>query len=254
MLDEIARRYCLSRELKRSTEKQIHSVVKVWNAWAKTEKRFTAESVSEFLRYKQEIGRSSYYRRSLRSTLVALLRFAGDGGIVRPVRRSPINPDTWGAAEVRHIIDAIPFVVPRERCEWWESLITAAWYTGLSICDLLNMERKNVQPDGTVVVRRAKTGSQVVAWIPPETVDSRGFHGKLWETYCKREWFRLTWNRIVKTAGLSGPFKKLRRSSGTSVEKLFPGQGHKHLANLRSTFERHYLGEIKRSALIPERI
>ena len=251
MITEIARRYCLSRELKRSSEKQIDTVVKVYSAWA-GKREFTADNVSEFLRHKQEEGRSSYYRRSLRSTLVSLLRFNGDRGIVRTVKRQPMELDTWSASDVRRIIEAVKESVSATKHDWWMSLITAAWYTGLSWCDLLNLDRKDVSEDGTVSVRRSKTGKAVVAWMPPEI--AFGKHGKLWPLYCKREWFRLTWIQIVEKAGLSGPFKKLRRSSGTSVERLFPGQGHQHLANLRSTFERHYLGEIKRKPLIPERL
>jgi hypothetical protein len=45
----------------------------------------------------------------------------------------------------------------------------------------------------------------------------------------------------VKKAGLPhGPFKTLRKSTGTAVEVLKPGTGQFLLGDTRKEFERHY--------------
>ncbi|MEX0677783.1 MAG: hypothetical protein WD063_11950 [Pirellulales bacterium] len=64
--------------------------------------------------------------------------------------------------------------------------------------------------------------------------------GPVFPTLWSNEQFRKDFRHVVHAAGLSGTFKKLRKSRGTEAE-LLTGRGHEHLANSRKEFEVHYL-------------
>jgi hypothetical protein len=66
----------------------------------------------------------------------------------------------------------------------------------------------------------------------------------VWGKMMAVETFRQTFSRIVRKAGLTGSFKKLRKSCGTSVEMLYPGRGHLALGNTRRVFELHYMSRL----------
>jgi hypothetical protein len=110
-------------------------------------------------------------------------------------------------------------------------------------------------PDGTLEIARSKTGRLAFVAVPREVLDSvRPYRdGRCWPLLTSREWFRRTFAKIVKRAGLFGTFPKLRKSSGTYAELLNPGRGHEHLANSRKIFETHYLSRrhIPKSPLSP---
>jgi hypothetical protein len=97
-----------------------------------------------------------------------------------------------------------------------------------------------VEADGTLRIWRHKTGSEVLVWLPVELVN-HVTAGLVWPRPWSAEWDRRTFQKIAAAAGLVGTMKKLRRSSGVSVEILHPGHGHEHLGNSRRVFERHYL-------------
>jgi integrase len=126
---------------------------------------------------------------------------------------------------------------------FWKTIIPAAWYTGLSFCDLLRVERSNILPGGVLVIERSKTKKRVVVWLPPELTRQlhQRFPGRLWVLTTSQEYFRRQFKKIAAAAGLTGSFKKLRKSSGTAIEILHPGRGHEHLGNTRQVFEQHYL-------------
>jgi hypothetical protein len=239
LLDE----YLLTRETSKNTDEYYRKTVSIFcgtmgSGWLKD---FHADNVSKFLAIKQHDEKSSYYRKSLRNGLVALLRFHGDCGRVRSVRLAVLDHAIWTAGDVRKLIDACQIVFqaePRE-CQFWQTLIAAAWYSGLSAVDLHLLERRHVEPSGRVKWSRTKTGVPVITFIPPSLV-AHVVDGPAWPLRTSKEWFRRTFQRIVKESGLRGSFKMLRRSCGSSIESLHPGRGHEHLGNSRAIFERHY--------------
>ena len=238
MLDALIDRYCLTHDLATETEQQYRRIAGVFSTWA-TGRPLTADNLSEFLREKQRLGRSCWYVRSLRSHLLAVLRFSGDAGAVRPVRCGQLPADEWGPAEVQRLVTACE-CLPASRRQHWRTLIQAAWWTGLSGVDLHRIDRGDVADDGTLQMSRHKTGSEVQVWIPLDLV-AHVASGLVWPRPWSAEWDRRTFQKIAAAAGLAGTMKKLRRSSGVSVEILHPGHGHEHLGNSRPVFERHYL-------------
>lgn len=243
-LSELLARYILEHDIRGTTIEYYGRVVGVYSSWSRDNNGngFTARSVSEFLLAMQQADKSAYYRRSLRSGLVALLRYHGDDGRVRPVKLTDLDPQAWFPQEVAKLITCSAGIPPHDDPTYWPTLIPAAYHTGLSQCDLERLTRVDVTHDGIVRIHRSRTGKRSLTWMPPQLVESRPSSGPLWPRNVSLESFRKWFKKIVTRAGLSGTFKKLRKTSGTEFDLLYPGKGHEHLANTRHIFERHYNG------------
>jgi integrase len=228
--------YLLSHDLRGDSPGFYRRTVGVLCSWygaAVPAEDFTAMLVNRLLLAKQEAGRSSHYRRSLRSGLRALLRHAhGDCPRLRPVKCSELPSDTWTAEEVYRLADA----AGKNRL-----LVLVAYFTGLSECDLRRLRREDVRIDGSIPFERKKTGKRVLVAVPLDLLAELPAAGPLFPLTTSGEYFRRCFRATVQKAGLCGTFKKLRRSSGTAVEILNPGRGHIHLGNTRAIFEAHYL-------------
>jgi hypothetical protein len=235
---ELVERYIQQHELKPGTETYYRRVFSVWLGWSGG-KQPTADGVSEFLRKKQLDGLSSYSRKSYRNALVALLRFSGDLGPVRPVKLDPLDPEAWTPDEVRQLVSTAAAMFNGKDREWWVSLIDAAYSSGFNWCDLSRIAVEDVGPDGVLKTHRSKTGKRAVVYVPRRCVEWAG-SGLVWKWPHSAEWFRRRFASIVKRAGLVGTFKRLRKTAGNAVEDQWPGHGHEYLANSRSVFEAHY--------------
>jgi integrase len=242
-IDATLESYLLYHDLRDSTVATYRRIVSTYRSWQRATDgdTFDAEAVSRFLRDKQTQGTSSHYRRSCRSTLVALLRHGGDTGRVRSVRTEPLEPRAWSADEVARLVAAVPQVARwPEHQRFWQTLIQAAWYSGLNWCDLREIQRADVPDDGRLIWRRSKTNRRVVVYLPPACV-AHVASGPVWIWPLCEECFRQQFARIVRAAGIDGSFKRLRKSAGNEVEKQQPGTGHQYLGDSRPVFERHYL-------------
>lgn len=251
--DSTLEEYLLLRGLDEDSEVYYRRVVTVYSKWAnKSRREFSPRDVSEFLKHKQEQGCSSWYLKSLRNGLRALLKFSGQHGPIRTVRLTPLTKDVWNADEVSQLRAAVPRAILARRDDevairrrrFWTTIIPAAWWTGLSQVDLSRLTRAHVTRDGVVTIHRSRTNKLSVTEIPADL--ARIFYerpGAPWKLQTSVEYFRYEFSLIVAAANMQGTFKKLRKSSGTDVEKRFPGQGHIHLANTRQVFELHYLSE-----------
>lgn len=236
LLDE----YLLLRDLKPQTEAFYRRAVSVFESWAQG-RNMTPASVSEFLRDKQRAGASPYYLRSLRSGLRALINHAGYTEKIRGVKLPPLENATWNPSDVPLIIAAVPVALSR-RIDYWQTIIPAAWYTGLSQCDLWRVDRTHLDAKGVLRIRRSKTGRLVVCRPPSLVLDVlRDAKSPPWRLQTSAEYFRREFASIVRAAGLVGTFKTLRKSAGTDAERLHPGRGHELLGNSRRIFEWHYL-------------
>lgn len=241
--------YCLSRELKKSTEIYYRRVLSVFSRWlgrVPESEEFTPDLVSRFLAAKQHDNRSAYYRKSLRNGLRALLAHAGRDiprGKLRSVKLTPLEPAAWSESEVAKLVAASDVIheSDAERRQYMRTLILAAYYTGMSQIDLHRLSRSSIAPNGVVRYVRSKTGKPVVTAMPVELIPQLPAGDPIWPLRVSPELFRRRFAVIVRLAGLSGSFKTLRKSSGTGVELLFPGRGHEHLGNSRKVFETHYL-------------
>lgn len=243
-IDSVLSAYLLQSDLAETSIEYYRKSAQVYCRWRITagESEFSAESVSRFLLAKQEAGKSSHYRASLRNALRALLRFAGCSDKLRNVKVSALTPSAWTPAEIAKLIAACAHM-PDSSQVFWQTLIAAAWYTGLSQADLHRVKIDDFAADGTLEIARRKTGRIAFVQVPKEVLASVRPHrdGRCWPLLTSPEWFRRTFAKIVKRAGLFGAFPKIRKSSGTYAELLNPGRGHEHLANSRKVFESNYL-------------
>lgn len=242
--------YLLQHELKRTSEAQMATILKVFLNWVGVPdmptEHFTAERINEFLLSKQREGKSSHYRRSLRNSLKALYRFANDGAgePIRPVRLESLEPESWTADEIEKLIAACDELSYRDR-NWWRTFILVAYYSGLNACDIHRLEKRHIPANGCVAFARAKTGKRVFFGLPQEVVAEvyaiAPAEGPIWALHTSQEAFRMRFNRLVRLAGIrAGTFKRIRKTSGTLVEVANPGQGHRHLGNEPAIFSRHY--------------
>lgn len=241
-LSDALQDYLLTHDLADGSEvfyRRTVGVFKTWSGRDVSKDEFTPDAVNRFIRDKQQAGKSSYYCRSLRNGLRAILRHVhGDCGKLRPVRCKELLSDTWTPEEVGRLASAAKDLRMRR-------VIWGAYYTGLSQCDLWRIERRDVTPNGVIHFTRQKTGKRVVVAIPVELLEELPAEGLLFPLGTSPEWFRRLFAIIVKRAGLCGTFKKLRRSSGTAIEMMYPGRGHIHLGNSRQIFETHYLDKAR---------
>lgn len=252
--------YLLRNDLRDSTAEFYCRVVNVFCTWRGCDVpvgELDARLLSEFLRDKQTAGLSSYYRRSLRSGLVAILGKRIDSREVRSVKLTPLDHQCWTAADVGKLIAAVDCLAEKKR-EPLRLLIQVAYYTGLAEIDLRRLNKSHVDAAGVVRIRRSKTNEESVTRIPLSLLKRLpGGPGPFFPLATSGEMFRREFRKLVAAAGLSGTFKTLRRSSGTAAE-LLTGKGHEHLANSRRIFERHYLDrrqvERKPTELPPPRI
>lgn len=245
--------YLLTHDLKEGTAGYYRRMIGVLCQWAKRRvprSEFTPDLVNRLLLDKQRSGLSSHYRKSLRSGLRALLVHHQGGaltGKLRPVRVDDLEIEVWSAAEVQRLIDACLPIRDEHRRRWFQTIIAAGYFTGLSNCDLWALPRKAIDKTGIVRTKRAKTGKPIVARVPVAWLIELQLlrplaEGLVWGRPMSREAFRRAIRKIVRRAGLKGSFKKLRKSCGTSIEMLYPGRGHIALGNTRAVFERHYFG------------
>lgn len=240
-------RYVLLNDLAADTREWYRRVVSVYRGWAKSGEVFDELSISRLLADKQARGRSPYYLKSLRNGLVALLRsIRGDApiGRVRSVKCPPLSPESWSPAEVARLLSPGCDCMTEGSRFKWQLAILLAYYLSLDRCDVERVELSHFAGTGALVYCRRKTGVALGGGIPVDmlaVIRERCPHrGPICKMHVTPEWFRKVFAGIVGRAGLHGTFKKLRKSSGSLVERQQPGTGHKHCGNSRRIFERHY--------------
>jgi integrase len=214
----------------------------------------TEPIVNAFLR---SLNRASATVRSYRSDVLSLWNAAADLDIVPyPVMRRIYQPDVprlvvecYTVEEVRAILAAAKRVVgdyPNgvAKSRYWTAAILLAWDTGIRRGDVWLFRRDAVRPDGSVRIVQHKTGQLVTAKLRPVTVAAIQVIGlpQPLKWSLDPSFFGRHFAKIVKQSGVCrGSFKWLRRASGSYVEMIHPGAGHKHLGHSTpQIFDRHY--------------
>lgn len=229
----------------------------------------SAQALNAHLKTLRQRGRSDSCIRNRRVYVLMLWRFAASrdwlpdpplSKIMR-VRVRDLVVRGYQPAQVAALKESASLLRGRyksgvERAEWWRSFVSAAWDTGLSTCDLLDVRREWIGADGEFTTVRRKTGRRVVvglhertlteidATFPPE-------RELIWPLTVSREMMRRTFAKLARLAGVGGSLKWLRAGSGTSVDERH-GHGEWHLGNTRQVFERHYLCHSLRARLPAE--
>lgn len=220
-------------------------------------------TINGFLRSIEQ-GRSPSTMASRRGHVLALISAAADHGLIAPIaprlirryRKNAPSPESWTPDEVDRLLAAARTIKGEhkgvKRALWWEAYIRTAYETGLRPVDLHRLTLQHFDAYGVVGLSQNKTSVAIVRRVSTDTIEVLsqigrdplfgGWLGKDQRTF----WFAL----IVRAAGLSGTFYKLRATCGTLVEQTHPGKGHVALGNGRAVFERHYWARsIQRDAI-----
>lgn len=192
-----------------------------------------------------------------RTVLLILWRDLARRGLVDPPRRvrrvtrPEPSPIAWTIAEARQILEQARrlrgrFPSGAGRAAYCEALILVVWDTGLRRSDAWSVRRDMVRPDGTVVLRQAKTGRAHWPRLRPETLrqwSSLPGDPPLRCPYRSRSAFYRFWRRdIIAAAGVrSGALQQLRRSGATHLAALHPDAVQQYLGHRTPTMQRHYV-------------
>lgn len=160
---------------------------------------------------------------------------------IRKVKTPPRIPEAWTVDEVRllaHWAKRLEGDYPAlnvRRSYFWQLAIRFAWDEGLRWGDLLN-QPPNLFRKGQLraTLIQSKTGMPVIVGCHESTWSFRAavtnWPRLVWWPHCQR-YFATEFASIVKLAKLRGSFIKIRKSSGSDVEKNCPGFGSMHLGH-----------------------
>jgi len=223
-------------------------------------KILTEENVNGYLADLKEKGKAPATVKGYRGDVLTLWRAAADDDLVemprvRRVRQPKVaapSVDCYTTAEVNQLIagahkmegetgDGIP------RNLYWQSIIRMAYETGLRRSDLWLLKRSDIREDGLFSLSMSKTQRRRTGRVRQATLDAiaRTFppERQLIFPWCHAKGtFTMHFYEVVILAGVKrGCFKWLRRSSGSYVEAVSPGNGPKHLGHTSpAVFYRHY--------------
>jgi len=178
--------------------------------------------------------------------LKAMLKEALDIGLISRLPRFPKirvekrSPDAWTLRDVNQLFDYVA-TLPGSVGEipanlWWESILLAAYYTGLRLSGLLNVYWFQVDLQGKFLRAITNKNKREQTFLIPEDLVALlqqikdPPREKVWEyPYKDQKWPCRTLRRIVDRAGIPAPknlhgqlFQKMRRTciTWTAVNDL----------------------------------
>lgn len=211
------------------------------------------DQINGFLRSIEQ-HRSPSTMASRRGHLLSLLSAAADHGLtkgvaprlIRRYRKNAPSPESWTPDEVDRLVAAARTIKGEhkgiKRALWWEAYIRTAYETGLRPVDLQRLSFTDFDVYGVLSLVQHKTSILVVRRVSDCTLDllSKIDRYPIFGSWLGKDQRRFWFAVIVRAAGLTGTFYKLRSTCGTLVEHHHPGKGHVALRNGRAVFERHY--------------
>ena len=262
--DYLNTRYAKTRVLGERTLAVYQQIVSQFCAWSGEPVR-TGELcdglLNDYLTHSENRDLAPDTLRTHRRVLLTLWHHANRHGYAperaKEIRLMPLirrPPQAWSFEEVQRLLGVSEHLLgyyPDERHHFMYRehvqlpravvmglAIRIAWDTALRQGDIFeSLTQADFGADGTGSVIQRKTKRWHYIKIHPETLHAirssyppeRKFIVP-WQA--SMEWFRREFKNIVQAAGLKGSFKKLRKSSGSEVENLFPGCGAAHLGHV----------------------
>jgi len=251
--------YSLERDITDSTRKFFLLKIVQFTRWLghhATLDDLTSHTVNRFIAHRIT-ERARETARGERAVLHALWKAAFDAGLkedrpdrVRVVKRSLKPVEGWDSPEVSRLLAVATNLTgcfrghDVERAAFWRAVILTLYDSGLRLGDLLAIDAAQLHPPSFTVIQ-SKTRKPVVVTLSPSTWEEvAAIHPKrrkkpFGDVLCRRYFFDV-FAELCDKAGLAGRTKMLRRTSGSLVERLHPGEGHLHLGNTRQVFDQHY--------------
>ncbi|HEY1601790.1 MAG TPA: site-specific integrase [Pirellulales bacterium] len=257
--------YLPERDLGRSSRDQYRVTLNRFSRFlgeASALEHLNDATVNRFLSFLIESGLSRSTVKGHRGRLLALWNAAWTAPtpmVAAPPRRLKriMVPgqviDTWSEEEIARLIAATFCLSGRfrytrvSRSGYWAAIIAAAYDTGLRLGDLFLLKFHDINPDGKIQLVQHKTGKPHVCGMRPSTIEAveairlPGRPLIFGKVIGLQKRFYHQFRALVKAAGIKpGTFRWLRRASGTHVERIAPGTGHRQLGHRRDVFEKHY--------------
>jgi len=228
----------------------------------------TFELVAEWIRYLIQSTLAPATARNRRTHFLTLWRSMHADGlnpclpVGLPTVPVPwIPPRAWTYDEVKLLLDVAerlgshypksPAMNERvmRRATFWGLMIRLAWDTGLRTGDIMALRPQSIRDDGVIELIQSKTRRHHLTRIHPETQAAIAASfppatGTILPWYASWEYYRREFKAIMTSACIGpGSFKKLRKSSGSEVEMLYPGCGAAHLGHAAGSdiTRMHYL-------------
>jgi integrase len=260
LVDYVENQYLVEREIRESTENFYRRLVMRFSEWLGRDAMLadlTDDTVNRFLIIRSNKSRET--TRSEKSGLLSLWNAAAYAGLVsmpplrvRKLKRERRVVEGWSPEELSRLLAAAGNLRGRiqgkyiKRAAYWRAYVLTAYDTGLRLGDMLNLKTTDIKGPGSLAILQNKTGRIVDTGISMQAWEAiqatyPPHRGLIFGVYGRCSFLR-GFRELVRTAGLCGTSKYLRRSSGSMVEFVAPGQGHKHLghSDTGDTFNRHY--------------
>jgi len=258
--------YCEQMRLERGFQKttlvQLRYAIGSFSSWLG--RQATADDLTDdvFNRWLDSLfdsGLSRHTIASKRRGALTIWRALHEAGLVRypqrirKIRIPRTNPCAWSLKELAKLLAAAEDVPGRfkrsrvPRAPLWRAFVLTGYYSGLRFADLLDLRREQIGADGRVVLTQGKTGNVVTCALPPEAVEAIDAtfppaRERIFGNALSRGRIQKRFRVLVRSAGLKGSSKFLRRSGATMSEFVRPGSATAFLGHLTSGLaQRHYI-------------
>ncbi len=255
-LRDLLTTYVASHEygLKESTVNFLSAAIGSYERFLQRRSAITDFNVSEINLFLDwlKLNRKPDTFRTTRGGLLTLWKFAIDQGFtsihpngLRKVRIRRRSPTAWTPEELTKLIQTVSEPNAWSSCRlpsgipqgiWWESIIRAAYDTGMRLGDLLSASPNQitVMKDAAIIRYVAnKTGDEFFRSLRPrtwyavqQTINCNRKHPSLIWPFWKQDTFYDHFTQIVAKAAIrTGTFRWIRRTSVTWADIMTPGLG-----------------------------
>lgn len=194
-----------------------------------------------------------------RSALVAIWNYAVEAGElersperIKPIKRDDTIVEGWDTQQQLTLLGVVQRIEGEFkgdgkegvlRRDYWRAVILTLYDTGWRVGDLFDVESHRLR-SGSIAIIQHKTRKIIespitdVTWTAIQRIRPTS-REKPFRLICRR-WFFIKFAEICEEAGVPGRTRKIRITSGSEYERLYPGEGHLHLGNTRQVFDKHY--------------
>lgn len=265
--------YTVERSIAAGSVEQIEITLRLWGGVLGHDpayKDLTDENVNAFIIWLEESGtRRPATIRKHAANLTSMWRYLWyshktktQPGRIRKIRVPRVIPEAWTVEEIAKLTEAAKAMQGTfrnsgiRRAWFWESLIRAAWDTGLRRGDLLRLSRSQIPDGGCFRLVQEKTKNVVSCVLRPETLalidEGIGDRDAIWGVYKDPHSIGKPFGQLVESAGIRpGTLKRIRKSAASYVEAANRGTAAEFLGHApgSTVAPKHYLD---RSITTPE--
>lgn len=195
-----------------------------------------------------------------RTKLLCLWRFAADRGAVDPphrvrdAKRPEPAPISWTIGELQDIITACGQLdgyfraTGSRRSIYCSTLVKFCYESGLRRSDVWRIDRRQIRPDGSIVMRQHKTGIPHFPRIRPDTYVGIGALVGDRPLACpyksQSDWYTFWKKNVITPAGVRhGALQQIRRTGATHLAIGHPEAVQRYLGHRTPSMQRHYVDQ-----------